>query len=155
LKLIEDKGYFACEFCGSLVFPKESADGVRDLGVPTSVNCPLCGIPLVLAWAGGAQLLHCTRCRGMLIHQTAFAATVRYLRSTASDPPIAPPPMNREDLQRRIACPHCGQVMDTHAYGGPGNIVIDNCPRCHVNWLDYNEFGRIVNAPGRDRRQPR
>ena len=37
--------------------------------------------------------------------------------------------------------------MDTHIYGGPGNIVIDNCPACRLNWLDFPELARIESAP--------
>jgi hypothetical protein len=32
------------------------------------------------------------------------------------------------------------QIMDTHVYGGPGNVVVDNCPRCAVKWLDHGEL---------------
>jgi Zn-finger nucleic acid-binding protein len=39
--------------------------------------------------------------------------------------------------------------MDTHYYGGPGNVVIDDCSRCFLNWLDHGELMRIVEAPDR------
>jgi Zn-finger nucleic acid-binding protein len=41
--------------------------------------------------------------------------------------------------------------MDTHPYGGPGNIVVDNCEKCQIIWLDYGELKKVINAPGRDR----
>ena len=44
--------------------------------------------------------------------------------------------------------------MDTHPYYGPGNIVIDNCPACHIIWLDAAELKAIQEAPGSDRGQP-
>jgi Zn-finger nucleic acid-binding protein len=37
--------------------------------------------------------------------------------------------------------------MDTHYYAGPGNIVIDDCGRCELNWLDAGELMTIVRAP--------
>jgi Zn-finger nucleic acid-binding protein len=37
--------------------------------------------------------------------------------------------------------------MHTHPYAGGGNIVIDNCPVCAVNWLDHGELRRVVAAP--------
>jgi Zn-finger nucleic acid-binding protein len=37
--------------------------------------------------------------------------------------------------------------MDTHYYAGPGNIVIDDCPSCELNWLDAGELMTIVRAP--------
>jgi Zn-finger nucleic acid-binding protein len=36
--------------------------------------------------------------------------------------------------------------MDTHPYGGPENVIIDDCERCEVNLLDYGELQRIVHA---------
>jgi Zn-finger nucleic acid-binding protein len=40
--------------------------------------------------------------------------------------------------------------MDTHLYGGGGNVVIDDCERCGLNWLDHGELDRIVRAPDRE-----
>lgn len=37
--------------------------------------------------------------------------------------------------------------MDTHFYGGPDNVVIDDCPRCSLDWLDAGQPMRIVHAP--------
>ena len=37
--------------------------------------------------------------------------------------------------------------MDTHYYAGPGNIVIDDCASCELNWLDAGELMAIVRAP--------
>ena len=30
---------------------------------------------------------------------------------------------------------------------GPGNVIIDTCESCSLNWLDYGELQRIVRAP--------
>ena len=37
--------------------------------------------------------------------------------------------------------------MDTHFYNGPGNVIIDDCDQCELNWLDHGELMRIVRAP--------
>jgi len=37
--------------------------------------------------------------------------------------------------------------MDTHFYAGPGNIVIDDCARCELNWLDAGELMVVARAP--------
>ena len=37
--------------------------------------------------------------------------------------------------------------MTSHHYGGPGNIVMDTCERCELNWLDPGELRRIALAP--------
>jgi Zn-finger nucleic acid-binding protein len=61
--------------------------------------------------------------------------------------------VNEEELERETACPRCERMMETHPYYGPGNVVIDNCPRCSLVWLDYGELAAIRDAPGRDRGQ--
>jgi Transcription factor zinc-finger len=75
----------------------------------------------------------------MLIGMDLFVGLIQDLRASR----------DRKDLQRRINCPQYGKVMDTHPYGGPGNVIIDDCDRCEVNWLDYGELQRIVRAPER------
>jgi Zn-finger nucleic acid-binding protein len=45
-----------------------------------------------------------------------------------------------------INCPGCAKPMLNHFYGGPGNLVIDTCERCHLNWLDPGELRRIARA---------
>jgi Zn-finger nucleic acid-binding protein len=46
--------------------------------------------------------------------------------------------------------------MDTHYYAGGGNVVIDDCSRCELNWLDAGELMAIARAPDHslDRRSP-
>ena len=51
------------------------------------------------------------------------------------------------DLNRRLSCPQCGETMAAHPYGGPGNIIIDDCERCSLDWLDGGELDKIVRAP--------
>jgi Zn-finger nucleic acid-binding protein len=151
MKLAADQRSFICEYCTSIYFPEESQDGVRVIGEPAETSCPVCKRPLVLAWVKETRVWHCQKCRGLLLPQLAFLATIQYLRARASGPPIQPPPLNRKELHRQIDCPQCGERMHTHPYGGPGNIVIDNCPHCLVVWLDHEELARVRDAPGRDR----
>jgi Zn-finger nucleic acid-binding protein len=151
LKLSEDRRFYTCEYCTAIFFPEESQDGVRVIGDPSRLGCPICTTPLVLAWVQETRVLHCPNCQGLLLPQLAFLATVQYLRARAAGPPIIPPPMNPRNLERQIHCPQCEKRMHTHPYGGPGNIVVDNCPDCLLIWLDRDELGRIRNAPGRDR----
>ena len=37
--------------------------------------------------------------------------------------------------------------MEAHSYCGPGNVVIDSCESCSLNWLDHGELARIAQAP--------
>jgi Zn-finger nucleic acid-binding protein len=151
MTLVPGHNYFFCEYCMSYDFPEETSDGVRVLGEGSEVKCPVCHATLSPASVAETHVLHCEKCRGILAEQQAFPTIVKVLRARASGPPDSPRLLNREEMERRIHCPHCGQPMDTHPYYGPGNVVIDTCIHCALVWLDYGELGTIVDAPGRDR----
>jgi Zn-finger nucleic acid-binding protein len=121
------------------------------LGEAGDIACPACCTELTKAAVAEVRVLHCGTCRGVLATQEAFSAIVRFLRAEASGEPDPVRPVNREELGREIGCPSCGRTMETHPYYGPGNVVIDNCARCGLVWLDYGELGAIRDAPGRDR----
>jgi Zn-finger nucleic acid-binding protein len=87
----------------------------------------------------------------MLFERWSFGEAVERERAWTDRPADTPQPLNQAELQRQILCPLCSCAMATHAYLGPGNIVVDTCDRCNVIWLDYGELQRTVNAPGRDR----
>lgn len=145
MRLEEGKDYLQCDFCSRMHFPEPDSEGVRVFDEPAGPPCPLCGQPLLHASLSGARLLYCRECRGMLIAMDLFVALAAELR--AQRPPgleSAPRALRPEDLARRIRCPLCARTMDTHPYAGPGNFVIDNCPACGVNWLDYRELRRTA-----------
>jgi Zn-finger nucleic acid-binding protein len=89
-----------------------------------------------------------------LINQFDFLTVIQYIRIHASGIEEPPPPVRMEELKRQVACPKCGQKMDTHPYGGPGNIIIDNCPACMLNWLDYMELYRVTHSPDGKKKDP-
>jgi Zn-finger nucleic acid-binding protein len=150
MRLEEAKQFLVCDYCGNVHFPEPNAEGVRVLDEPAPLPCPVCAVPLVHAAVGGQRILYCNRCRGMLIGMDVFTAIVEDLRSRRETVTDAARQPDWKDLDRRIRCPKCGQTMDTHAYGGGGNVIIDDCEQCALNWLDYSELDRIVRAPDRE-----
>lgn len=151
LKLVPGRDYFFCEHCGSFHFPDANRDGVRLLGEDTGLACPVCREELVSGSVGEVRVRTCPKCRGILVPQYNLYTIVRYLRAGYPEKDRPPKPLNRSELDRRIICPSCQQPMDTHPYYGPGNVVIDNCARCALVWLDFGELDRILSASGRDR----
>ena len=147
MRLKPDVDSFVCDYCESVYIPEPNADGVRVLDESAFLACPVCRATLVHAAIGGRRILYCNACRGMLIGMDRFVGLVQDLRASRDTPAATLPPPDPKDLLRRINCPQCGKVMDTHPYGGPGNVIIDDCERCEVNWLDYGELQRIVRAP--------
>ena len=152
MQLRLEKRQFYCNYCSSIYFPDENEDGIRILEERNETNCPVCKIPLVFGFIDQTQILYCQSCRGMLADQESFLKVIEYFRASLSQPPIDPPPVNFAELERELTCSTCGRLMSTHLYGGPGNLVVDNCSHCLHLWLDHKEFTRIIRAPGRVRR---
>jgi len=136
-----------CEYCHSIYFPEKNDDGVRVLEpAADGETCPVCAVPLMEASLQGARLRTCTRCRGLLIPMDAFASLVDALR-TEGDGTVRVQPPDRSELERHLHCPHCHGDMDTHFYAGPGNVIVSDCERCLLVWLDHGKLERIAHAP--------
>jgi Zn-finger nucleic acid-binding protein len=148
MRLENSKEYFQCDYCRTTHFPEPNADGVRVLGVPGGAACPVCHRELVHAAISHQRLLYCERCRGILVPMETFVALVDHLRADPERQKTPALPVDPSDLKREVECPLCHERMYTHPYAGPGNVIIDNCPSCSVNWLDHAEIRRIVSAPG-------
>jgi Zn-finger nucleic acid-binding protein len=146
MRLNADEDYLKCDYCKTIFFPEKNDEGVSVLAVASEEPCPVCGIPLMHAALAKVRMRYCTRCRGMLIPMGTFMALVEELREGDPGTLIASTP-DPHDLQRKINCPHCHRRMDTHFYNGPGNVIIDDCENCELNWLDHGELMRIVRAP--------
>jgi Zn-finger nucleic acid-binding protein len=152
LSLEGDQESLTCDYCKSIYLPEPDDEGVRLLGEADGASCPICAVPLMHATLARQRIRICPHCRGMLIPMDNFVALIQELKAIhpSGSVPHAP---DRRELDRRIECPECHQHMDTHYYGGPGNVVIDDCSRCLLNWLDHGELMRIVIAPDRTYRE--
>jgi Zn-finger nucleic acid-binding protein len=146
MKLKPDMDSFKCEYCQSVYFPEKDDDGVRVLGEPSGQSCPICNVALMQASIDKFRIVYCTKCRGMLIPMEEFQVLVDDLQALQRDT-IVQSAADSSDLRRKIGCPRCHHPMDTHFYAGPGNVVIDSCDLCELNWLDHGELMRIVHAP--------
>lgn len=152
MTLRAQEAIFVCDYCRTIFVPPENIDGVRVLEEEADLNCPICDIRLVAASVYSVPVAYCKRCRGLLFKVAAFQQALNNARLHVHKLPPSSHPFNPAELRRQVNCPSCTQPMDAHPYGGGGNFVIDNCPRCFLNWLDYREFRRAVNAPQRGRR---
>ena len=147
MHLDPDKDYCQCDYCKGFYFPDQNEEGVRVFGESSPLHCPICAIPLAHATMGGSRFLYCKECRGMLISMEIFAEMIDALRAQLGVHLVIPPPPDARELDRRITCPQCHERMDTHRYGGPGNVILDSCSKCLYNWLDHGELLRIVHTP--------
>jgi Zn-finger nucleic acid-binding protein len=154
MQLVEARGYFFCRYCGSFHFPESAGDdGIRIVGeTGKPLNCAVCQQALASAMLDESFPVHyCRNCRGVLIPRSNFATVVQKRRAWAVGQPGPIVPIDKTELDRKVACPVCQARMITHPYYGPGNVVLDNCASCDLIWLDFGELKQIVAAPGRDR----
>jgi Zn-finger nucleic acid-binding protein len=146
MRLDEARNVLICDHCGSQRELPASLGYVK-LGSQTSHLCPLCSTPLSASRLDGYPLLCCARCSGMLIAMNCLAAVIDAVRIRENRSVRAVPARDQVPGERTIACPLCGKPMLAHIYGGPGNVVIDSCEKCQVNWLDAGELRRMALAP--------
>jgi len=135
---------FVCGYCHNVVVPEKDSSGVAILGDPSDETCPVCRLTLMRAVLGKSPLLYCIKCHGMLIAIEDFQTLIAAARTASA--PVAELSANPDELKRIIACPHCNKPMEAHFYAGPGNVVIDTCETCSLNWLDHDELARIAHA---------
>jgi Zn-finger nucleic acid-binding protein len=146
LRLDPNSGLLVCDHCGS---QKEAPGSLEHLELldETSSLCPVCATPLSHSRLEGHLLLCCARCYGMLIEMNRFATVIDALRAHEPRAFRIALPARQRPADRTLKCPRCGQPMLAHFYEGGGNVVIDTCERCLVNWLDPGELRRIAVAP--------
>jgi Zn-finger nucleic acid-binding protein len=144
-----DKGMssWSCGYCKSVLYSEPNEEGVRVLAETSAFACPVCSIPLAQAAIDGHRMYYCSRCRGSLIAVPVFVALLDELRAKQGGAWTISRPADPKELERQIRCPQCGRQMDAHFYGGPGNVVIDDCAACELNWLDKGELSHMVRAP--------
>jgi Zn-finger nucleic acid-binding protein len=147
MRLQEGKDSLFCDYCNQVYTPPEAEDGVRILDQQSSLACPVCAAPLAHAAMAHHRVLYCAHCHGSLIKMEEFSSLLGDLRSRWRESPATPHPPEAQELRRRMNCPQCSRPMDTHYYSGPGNIVIDDCSRCELDWLDAGELMTMVRAP--------
>jgi Zn-finger nucleic acid-binding protein len=146
LRIDRDRGLLVCDHCLSQQEAPAAIEYVELLS-ETSNLCPICSTPLSTSRLEGHPLLCCGRCFGMLVEMKRFVTIIDAVRAPEERTLRTALPRRQNPADRLINCPTCGQPMLGHIYAGPGNVVIDSCERCQVNWLDSGELRRIAVAP--------
>ena len=154
MALLERRRSFRCDHCGTFSFidTAEDPDGIQLLApAGDALRCPACAMGMSTALLDGRQVMYCGACRGVLLPRQHFAHAVHERRAWAAGPAADPSPIEPRELERGVFCPRCAARMRTHAYLGPGSVVIDTCDVCDLVWLDVGELKQIADAPGPDR----
>jgi Zn-finger nucleic acid-binding protein len=148
MRIVREQGLLVCDHCGSQQDAPAADDQIEVLGEASS-TCPACSIPLLHGRLHGYQLLSCARCGGVLIDMNRFTEIIDAVRASNVSAFRTTMPRQQKPGERTLNCPSCGQPFISHHYAGPGNVVIDTCSQCLVNWLDQGELRRIALAPDR------
>jgi Zn-finger nucleic acid-binding protein len=138
------RAYFRCAHCNTFEFPEATDDGIVTIGEPVELDCPVCATPLATGSIDGHPVSVCGLCRGFLAANHEFNDILPRRRAQCADRPSIPQSLDRAELARRVACPKCAKTMDTHPYGGGGNVVVDSCSACHLIWLDAGELETLA-----------
>lgn len=147
MRLDEERACLVCDYCGAVNVPQPNADGVGIVGEGSGEKCPVCGESLKLGLVGAQRVLTCENCHGVRIPLGSFLPLIEALRAAGGAFIAQPPPLDQKAWDRHLRCPECGDELDTHPYGGPGNVMIDVCERCSAVWLDQGELYRIAHSP--------
>ena len=134
-----------CGHCGSMDERVAVFYDLETLG-DSSVACPQCKTTLADARIEGCAVRYCPACHGVLVQMQHFVTLSDAVRAREPRTGVALPRRQRPG-DRVLSCPICGQPMLSHLYAGPGNLVLDTCEQCLVNWLDPGELRRIARAP--------
>lgn len=148
---VATRNYLFCEHCSSFYFLEsleQSADQVLRMHAVEDTRCPICDVNLEMGAMERREVHFCERCRGILLRCGDFSEIVQ-LRRVRHANTATPPPLDAQELKRKIKCPVCHGWMETHPYCGPGAVVLDSCSRCAVLWVDHGEIAQIVRAPGK------
>ncbi len=133
--------------CKAVYLPEKNDEGVRVFDQPSELHCSICDAALFPAVLARHRLLYCTKCHGHLVPMPVFVELIAVLRAQRGDGGEIAPPPDPHQLDRAVLCPQCRNRMDTHYFAGGGNVVIDDCSRCELDWLDAGELMAIAHAP--------
>ncbi|MGP8252886.1 MAG: zf-TFIIB domain-containing protein [Terracidiphilus sp.] len=149
MRLTSGNASLRCDYCQSVVIAQADDSGMQLLDEVAELVCPVCSIPLWNATLAGVRIHACKQCHGQLLQIGFIEGLIDQLRAVHQEIAI-PPPVNPDDLQRKMACPQCHQRMDSHYDFIGGHTVISGCERCQVNWLGGGALMLMVRAPRED-----
>jgi Zn-finger nucleic acid-binding protein len=150
VRIARDEGLLICDHCGSEQDAPATPENLELLG-ESPQKCPACSTALSQGRLHGHPVLCCPQCAGLLIEMNRFTTLIEEVRTHNVGAFRTAMPPRQKPGDRTLNCPSCGQPLVSHRYSGPGNVVIDTCSRCLVNWLDQGELRRIALAPDRER----
>jgi Zn-finger nucleic acid-binding protein len=110
------------------------------------MNCPRCGVPLVVGNTARATLFGCSACGGVWLDMTTAHRLCEVLDADAATllDSASRYASHRVDVSLGIACPQCGQALCRARIPNAG-VDIDYCGQ-HGTWFDKDELPKIAQA---------
>ena len=97
--------------------------------------CPKCDTGLFILNYKSVEVDYCERCRGVWLD----AGELEQISGRWSDDF-----QNQAGSPTRHLCPRCDQQL--LEVTGPGNVLLDRCPRNHGLWFDADELEQLLAA---------
>ena len=123
MDLVAGRDYFRCDYCTSFHFPNDTGEGVRIVGGPSNLICPVCRHALQEGRIEGEPVYTCVHCRGFLTTIATFGTIVEKRRAKR---PVGESrySFDPQELRRAVDCPGCQKRMEAHPYYGGGRVVV-------------------------------
>ena len=152
LEKVYGQSHHWCRGCNLFEFPTALDEGLIPItsgGESTSFRCPKCKVSLeVGSITESVQVCFCNNCRGFVTSSQSLGQVITQMRSEYQGLDDQPQPLDPQALEIYDACPACRELMDSHPYYGPGNLVLNTCNPCQLAWFDHGELAKIIRAPG-------
>lgn len=152
LEKVYGQSHHWCRGCNLFEFPTALDEGLIPItsgGESTSFRCPKCEVSLeVGSITESVQVCFCSNCRGFVTSSQSLGQVITQMRSEYQGLDDQPQPLDPQELEIYDACPACRELMDSHPYYGPGNLVLNTCNPCQLAWLEHGELAKIIRAPG-------
>lgn len=107
----------------------------------TSVDCPVCREPLIVAEREGIELDVCPWCHGLWFDAGELSLLSEKLGRSLR---VSEGSLERaETSEKPRKCPRCDRAMDKVMLGTSPRVVLDRCAG-HGLWFDHGEVGSLV-----------
>jgi len=112
------------------------------------MDCPVCGVPLIVVERSNIELDYCLTCHGFWFDEGEIELVPDALGLASSLPPIGELPVAASGEAAR-PCPRCGRKMDKAKIGDAPPVLVDRCPQGEGLWFDRGELGLALDQHAR------
>jgi|GEM_PF-4050777 len=108
------------------------------------MNCPRCNVLLLAGDFKDIPVHKCNSCHGMLFPRAQLVLILKRFHPDMSFSVSLDTHVEKVENEHGLChCPSCNQLMSNFGYMGCDQIIIDNCGKCKLIWVDALELGEM------------